>query len=600
LSSPYSRRVGQRNPAIVANLKGKDGHDGISARSLVFLWQQVWFQAATAQEQGLSRTASPGTGITGRANAAHGTKAGSFDFTVRATDSSTGTGPYRATHSYRLTVNPPLAIVANFNVATSGAFPEGGMVEDKSGKFFGTTLIGGPADGGTLFEVKAGSSSIITLATFTGADGAYPSGSLIEDAGGNLFGTTQGGGANGLGVVFELAAGSGTNTTLASFDGTSGANPTCGLVEDGSGNLFGTTNNGGANGLGVVFEVAAGTGTITALASFDGTNGATPFAGLVADSSGNLFGTAFFGGANNDGTVFELQARSSTITPLASFDGANGANPYGGLLDDSGGNLFGTAQTGGATNNGTVFEVQAGSGTITHLASFNGPDGAQPLAGLIEDNSGNLFGTTQSGGTVNAGAVFEVKAGSGAITNRASFNFGGDGTAPSAGLIEDKSGNLFGITTQGGATHGGVIFELATVVLTPTSLPAATEGVVYSRTIAATGGIAPYTFAVTSGVLPAGLTLNSATGVLSGSPTVTGSFNFTITANETYGLTGSQANTVKIDFKPVALAGTVFMDHNEDGKQDDGEKGIPGVTVQLYSGSTLLLMPCSWCIGARR
>src|SRR5262249_35148358 len=146
---------------------------------------------------------------------------------------------------------------------------------------------------------------------------AQPYGRLLLDSSGNLFGTTQRGGAGGIGTVFELAAGSSTITTLASFQGdTTYPDPNGDLVRDSHGNLFGTTWHGGAFGYGRVFEVAAGSGAVTTVASFNGTNGANPLAGLVMDSSGNLFGTTQYGGTSNSGTVFEVAAGSGTITSL--------------------------------------------------------------------------------------------------------------------------------------------------------------------------------------------------------------------------------------------------------------------------------------------
>ena len=182
-----------------------------------------------------------------------------------------------------------------------------------------------------MWEVAAGSGTIITLAS---SNGEYAS-SLVEDSSGNLFGTTNLGGASGYGTVFEVAAGSGTITTLASFNGGNGAYPN-GVIEDSSGNLFGTTQGGGPSdapmngvfGYGTVFEVAAGSGTITTLANFNGSNGEYPYTDVVEDSSGNLFGTTFFGGANNDGTVFELPTHV-TVTSLADGSGTftSGLNP---------------------------------------------------------------------------------------------------------------------------------------------------------------------------------------------------------------------------------------------------------------------------------
>src|SRR5207237_593091 len=155
---------------------------------------------------------------------------------------------------------------------------------------------------------------------------------VIRDTAGNLFGTTSQGGPSNAGTVFELAAGSGVITALASFNGTNGQDPNVGLIEDGSGNLYGTVAGGGASGVGTVFEVAARSGVITTLASFRGANGQCPQSGLVRDSSGNLFGTAYPGGASSDGTVFEVAAGSGVITTLASFNGTNGVNPYSTLV----------------------------------------------------------------------------------------------------------------------------------------------------------------------------------------------------------------------------------------------------------------------------
>jgi len=359
-----------------------------------------------------------------------------------------------------------ITTLANFN-QSNGAWPAGGLIEDGSGNLIGTTIAGGTYERGTVFEVKAGCGTITTLANFNYTDGDNPLGGLVEDSGGNLFGTTLFSAAS-VGTVFEVQTGSCTITTLATFNRTNGAFPEAGLIEDSSGNFFGTTISGGGGyggefgGDGTVFEVAAGTDAITTLATFDSTNnnGEAPYTGLVEDSSGNLFGTTYFGGANGDGTVFEVPAGSGTITTLANFNGTNGANPYAGLVEDGSGNLFGTTGAGGSSGDGTVFEVQAGSGTITTLANFNGTNGANPYAGLVEDGSGNLFGTTSGGGDANGdGTVFEVPAGSGAITTLAAFN-GTNGANSFAGLVEDGSGNLFGTTDSGGSSGDGTVFEV--------------------------------------------------------------------------------------------------------------------------------------------
>jgi uncharacterized repeat protein (TIGR03803 family) len=351
-----------------------------------------------------------------------------------------------------------ITTLASFN-GTDGQAPDGALIMDSSGNLYGTASGGGVSDG-TVFELAHGSGTITTLASFNGTNGNCPEAALIMDSSGDLYSTTINGGGGLGGTVFELAHGSGTITTLASFI-SNGSNPNAGLIMDSSGNLYGTSYDRGGSNDGTVFELAHGSGTITALASFNGTNGENPRAGLIMDSSGNLYGTAKFGGASDDGTVFELAHGSGTITTLASFNGSNGSFPVGGVILDSSGNLWGTTYLGGAANDGTVFELTHGSGTITTLASFNGTNGEGPEDALIMDSSGNLYGTTYTGGvSAGNGTVFELAHGSRTITTLASFN-GTDGSGPYAGLIMDGSGNLYGTTHAGGASGFGTVFELA-------------------------------------------------------------------------------------------------------------------------------------------
>src|SRR6266404_3878370 len=268
-------------------------------------------------------------------------------------------------------------------------------------------------------------------------------------------------------------------TPLVSFNSTDGANPQAGLIADANGNLFGTTQRG-ANNRGTVFEIAKTAGgyasTPTVLVSFNGTNGADPEAGLIADANGNLFGTTASGGANGGGTVFEIAkiagGYASTPTVLVSFCSqtscAGGAEPVAGLIADANGNLFGTTEFGGANGGGTVFEIAKTAGgyasTPTVLVSFNRTNGSFPEAGLLADANGNLFGTTRSGGANDLGTVFEIAktAGGYASTPAVLVSFNGtNGADPEAGLIADANGNLFGTTFAGGANSVGTVFEIA-------------------------------------------------------------------------------------------------------------------------------------------
>jgi len=324
------------------------------------------------------------------------------------------------------------------------------------------------------------------LFSFTNLKGAFPYAGLIADDSGNLYGATTGGGANGSGVVFELsppAAGDKhwSETVLRSFNQTHGNNAVGDVIADGAGNFYGTTVHGGANDQGVVFELSPPKGgrkawTETVLRSFGGPDGEAPEAGLITDGAGNLYGTTSRGGAVGDGVVFELSPpktgkKTWTETVLQSFRGADGQGPYGSLLADGAGNLYGATQFGGANGGGVVFELSPPAGgrtawTETVLKNFaGGRHGYSSNGGLVSDAAGNLYGTAAEDGANGDGVVFElsppgVGKKSWSETVLQSFD-GPDGSRPAAGLILDGAGNLFGTTQEGGASGVGVVFELS-------------------------------------------------------------------------------------------------------------------------------------------
>jgi uncharacterized repeat protein (TIGR03803 family) len=335
-----------------------------------------------------------------------------------------------------------------------------------------------------------------TLHNFTaGKDGANPVGDLLLDpAKGFLFGTTnQGGGsgacAKGCGTVFAIRPdGTGYRVVYHFLGGTDGANPQAGLVMDASGNLYGTTFNGGAHNRGSVFKLTATGGghfTESILFSFaGGAAGAHPKSTLVLDSLGNLYGTTFSGGAGGKGIVFRV-APAGTETVLFAFSGANGASPRAGVAFDASGNLWGTTAVGGVINKGTVFRLSpSGANWIqSFLYSFGGTDGANPFSAVTIDAAGNVFGTTKAGGSptcaftaVGCGVVFELQPSGGSFAESVLYNFGGDfdGAAPIGALTLalDLAGNqyLYGTASQAGTVGGtcpaagcGVVFELCGV-----------------------------------------------------------------------------------------------------------------------------------------
>jgi uncharacterized repeat protein (TIGR03803 family) len=268
-----------------------------------------------------------------------------------------------------------------------------------------------------------------------------------------------------LGLFSSQAAYAQTFNVIHNFAGSDGQGPLAGLVMDSKENLYGTTSEGGLYGAGVVFK-SSRTGTETVLHSFgSGTDGATPEGSLILGSTGNLYGTTFAGGTTNAGTVFKVSPKG-TETVLYSFTGgADGANPIAGLAMDKSGNLYGTTSAGGAYNSGTVFEVSS-SGHYTVLYSFGATnDGTVPVAGVTLDPKGNLYGTASQDGAYGYGTVFQLKRSESGWQENILHNFDmqSDGGTPYAGLVFDKSGNLYGAATQGGdgSGGGGTIFELS-------------------------------------------------------------------------------------------------------------------------------------------
>ena len=349
--------------------------------------------------------------------------------------------------------------LASLNYATTGSGVVAGLTMDAQGDLFGVAQYGGSASwyGTVAFEPGSRSGSgytTQTLANFTGDNGSFPAGALVADANGNLFGTTQSGGATGDGTVFELVnTGSGYATqTLASFDNTNGVAPTGALIMDAQGDLFGTTIAGGSGGSGTVFElVNTGSGySLQTLANFTGDNGSYLYAGLTADAQGDLFGTTYSGGANGYGTVFELVKSGSgyTLQTLASLDdGAMGGVVIAGVTVDANGDVFGAAMAGGASGDGALFElVNTGSGyTFLTLHSFSGPDGGVPEGTPILDSNGNLIGTTAGGVGEGDGSVYVLTTGTAPPTDASVHN----GYVNAA---HDTSSQTIGGTTDAGAT----------------------------------------------------------------------------------------------------------------------------------------------------
>jgi len=315
-------------------------------------------------------------------------------------------------------------------------------------------------------DAWANADSFTLLHSFDGTDGEGPYAGLASD-GTWFYGTTPLGGEYGNGTIFAIDS-AGDFKILYSFSGGSdGAKPNGGVIEIG-GYLYGTTTFGGANGQGSVFSVSTAGGIPTTIHSFfagGGADGAEPFAGLLQAGDGYLYGTTYLGGTGGQGIVFKISTDGSVYNVLYNFTGVNGdgANPRAGLIQGRDEYLYGTTLAGGTGSCyqgcGIVFKMDT-SGNLAFEYSLNGSsDGANPFAGLVQASDGNFYGTANGGGNGGDGTIFKVDS-SGAFSVFYTFNITNDGGQPYAGLIQGSSGDLYGVTPGGGSNSKGTIFSI--------------------------------------------------------------------------------------------------------------------------------------------
>jgi uncharacterized repeat protein (TIGR03803 family) len=364
----------------------------------------------------------------------------------------------------------------------SAEHPIAGLTIDKQGNLYGSSAWGGATGNGAVYELRRTNSGFVysTLHSFSDSpDGAFPWGGVTIAPDGTLYGTTASGGVRGYGTVFNVqptcndGSCSWTESVLYRFKGSGdGRNPQAGVILDAKGNVYGTNVNGGGGKVGVVYEMSpSADGWIyEVLYTFTGgQDGANPSSLLMFDRAGNLYGTAATGGSPGCGgfgcgTVYQLSPSGSAWTEntLYSFlDEDDGAEPTGGLVRDSAGNLYGSTCC-GDRNGGTVFEISASGGNwVFNLAYDLVGEGPGPQETLVRDAGGNLYGSSWGDGLYGQGAVFKLTptAEGWTYTSLHDFTGGADGGNAEGNLVMDSAGNLYGTTYEGG-TGAGVVFEI--------------------------------------------------------------------------------------------------------------------------------------------
>jgi uncharacterized repeat protein (TIGR03803 family) len=375
--------------------------------------------------------------------------------------------------------------IYSFAGGNDGEYTDTELVMDKAGNLYGTSVQGGLFGGGTVFELSHSAQgwTHTVLYNFTGgADGGEPYKGVTLDSSGNLYGTAVTGGAGscegGCGVVYKLTGTGGvwSQSVVHTFTGgNDGSGPGSPVAVDKQGNLYGTTPTGGAKGFGVVYEIkpgSAGTWNLSVIHAFTGgTDGLGGSASrLLLDASGNLYGVNTVGGAKGFGNVFELfrHAGQWALKTLYSFqDQPDGASPYGGVIFDQAGHLYGTTYYAGANDVGTVYELTNNNGAWSESVIYNfkgGSDGDSPMSTLVADAQGNLYGTTSDGGAAKCGCgtIFRLtSAASGTWTETVVYRFPGSPGPGFAynGLVFDGKGSFFGATVHGGTANDGAIYQ---------------------------------------------------------------------------------------------------------------------------------------------
>ncbi|MGB8169309.1 MAG: choice-of-anchor tandem repeat GloVer-containing protein, partial [Chthoniobacteraceae bacterium] len=377
-----------------------------------------------------------------------------------------------------------------------GNNPKAQLVVGADGAFYGTNQFGGSSNQGAVFKVTS-AGAMTTLANFYGANGAQPWSGLVLASDGNFYGTTSLGGANNLGTIFKMTP-SGVLTTLVHLSAATGTVPKAPLIQAVDGNFYGTTSTGGSSGNGTVFKMTS-SGVLTVLANFTGTAGSSLGsscqAALIQGTDTNLYGVTSTGGNGGGfGTIFKVTT-GGTFTSLASFTGATGAvlgsAPLAALVQASDGILYGTTSVGGTGGFGTVFKVTT-AGAFTNLLSFTNTTGSflgnSPQSALVQWTDGNLYGTTNTGGTNGVGSIFRVTT-AGALTTLRSMATTADGSNPYGALVLGGDGNFYGLATNGGVSGRGTVFNISPSTSTFTRLLSfVTSPPVFKRLLLATDG----------------------------------------------------------------------------------------------------------------
>ncbi|HEV8508727.1 MAG TPA: choice-of-anchor tandem repeat GloVer-containing protein, partial [Chitinophagaceae bacterium] len=355
-------------------------------------------------------------------------------------------------------------ITSSYNVVKNFDYTNGGypfldeLTENNDGKLYGATLSGGVSGWGVIFSLDLSSNTYNKLFDFGSNDGFYPEGSLCKATNGNYYGVTSQGGQFGYGVIFSFDPVSSNYNVLKNFDNTNGTYPRSSLIRASDGKLYGMTQQGGTLGYGVIFSFDPASTAYSILKNFDNANGAYPFGSLMQASDGKLYGMTVQGGASGLGVLFSLDPASLSYNVLKNFDNSTGAYPYGSLISGTDGKLYGVISSGGSFGYGVIFSFDPVNSSYNVVKNFDNTNGGNPYGSLLQLSNGKLYGMAAGGGSSGYGVIYTFDPATSSYNVVKNFD-NTNGAFPYGSLTKASDGKLYGMTRQGGTGNYGVIFS---------------------------------------------------------------------------------------------------------------------------------------------
>ncbi len=339
--------------------------------------------------------------------------------------------------------------------------PYGSVMQAADGRYYGMTNSGGNYNKGVIYYHNPVTGHDSMIMSFNGANGAAPYGNFVQAGNGLLYAMTLNGGTNNMGVLFSYNPATGKDSVLVNFSGANGATPYGDLFQTPNGLLYGVTSAGGANGYGTIFYYNINTGKDSVLFSFNNTDGSSPYGKLLLASDGLYYGLTVYGGTSQDGVIFSFDPSTRTETVLVNFNGTNGQNPPGSLIQAKNGLLYGLTQ-GGGTYVGVLFSYNISTHTETVLKNLTAGTGYSPTGSLFQAGNGLLYGLTLLGGANGSGTIFSFDTATKVYTLLHSFA-NTDGSYPCNSLIQGSDGLLYSTASTGGRFNGGTLYSFNTV-----------------------------------------------------------------------------------------------------------------------------------------